>query len=342
MDPENDINEPSPASAESFPIAEERRAEKRRRLPVRRQLTIALALLAMLFGSTYIPGLWHRSAPGSEVPAPADTSTSLSNGDDPFAKVKIGAKSAYVWDVNAQRALYNKNADEQLPLASVAKLMTTLVAYELLGTHSDVGIPMIAIKQEGDSGLLDTERFSARNLTDFTLVSSSNDGAFALAAAGENLLADTTGSYTFLDAMNMRADELGLSQTYFENPTGLDLTETKSGAYGSARDVAYLMEYLVTTHPDILEMTRDPQTNVADDAGLTHAADNTNEVVEKIPGLIASKTGYTTLAGGNLVVAFDAGLNHPVIVAVLGSSSSGRFADTLTLVNAARAALAEQ
>ena len=61
-----------------------------------------------------------------------------------------------------------------------------------------------------------------------------------------------------------------------------------------------------------------------------------------IAGVLASKTGYTTLAGGNLVVAFDAGLNHPVIVAVLGSSYNGRFSDVTTLIEAAKAALNTQ
>ncbi len=66
---------------------------------------------------------------------------------------------------------------------------------------------------------------------------------------------------------------------------------------------------------------------------------NTNEVVQNIDGLIASKTGYTDLSGGNLVVAFDAGLNHPIIVTVLGSSQEGRFSDTLKLINEARNAI---
>ena len=63
-------------------------------------------------------------------------------------------------------------------------------------------------------------------------------------------------------------------------------------------------------------------------------AKNTNIDVEKIPGLLASKTGYTTLAGGNLVVAFDASIGRPIIVVVLGSSQEGRFKDVQSLVNA--------
>ena len=70
-----------------------------------------------------------------------------------------------------------------------------------------------------------------------------------------------------------------------------------------------------------------------------HTATNTNEVVGSIPGLIASKTGFTDLAGGNLVVAFDAGINRPVIISVLGATKDGRFTDMEMLVNASLRAL---
>ena len=67
--------------------------------------------------------------------------------------------------------------------------------------------------------------------------------------------------------------------------------------------------------------------------------ENTNKVVDAIGTVLASKTGYTTLAGGNLVVAFDAGVDRPIIVVVLGSTHQGRFYDVLKLVEATRAQL---
>jgi D-alanyl-D-alanine carboxypeptidase len=60
---------------------------------------------------------------------------------------------------------------------------------------------------------------------------------------------------------------------------------------------------------------------------------NTNKAIDLLPNVIASKTGFTDLAGGNLVVAFDAGIAHPIIIAVLGSSFDGRFDDMTKLVN---------
>ena len=70
-------------------------------------------------------------------------------------------------------------------------------------------------------------------------------------------------------------------------------------------------------------------------------ARNTNQETGKFPLLIASKTGYTDLAGGNLALAFDAGFNRPIIIVVLGSSYEGRFADAEKLVWATLAYLAQ-
>jgi D-alanyl-D-alanine carboxypeptidase len=68
--------------------------------------------------------------------------------------------------------------------------------------------------------------------------------------------------------------------------------------------------------------------------GFIHTAENTNKQVYSFPGLLGSKTGYTDYAGGNLAVVFDAGLNHPIAVVVLGSSLDGRFTDVRKLVDA--------
>jgi D-alanyl-D-alanine carboxypeptidase (penicillin-binding protein 5/6) len=118
------------------------------------------------------------------------------------------------------------------------------------------------------------------------------------------------------------------------NEHGLDRGENRVGAYGSAKDMVVLFEYILKNYPDLLEATKYSHLTFQDESGALYTANNTNVASDLIPSLIASKTGYTDLAGGNLVVAFDAGLNHPVIVSVLGSTRDDRFADTLTLVNA--------
>jgi D-alanyl-D-alanine carboxypeptidase len=318
------------------------RSAKRSTIPVVRQLILLGAILLLLLGTAITPKLAavFASAPAEEA-APAIEETAATstptNAGEPFADVTIRAKAAYVWDVNNQKALYKKDEAKQLPLASITKLMTALIAHEVLDDSSKVTIDSLSIRQDGDSGLREGEVFDRLTLTDLTLMSSSNDGAFALAAAVGNVLKEGSGATAFVDAMNVRAKELGLHETFFKNPTGLDISPQEGGAYGSARDMAFLMEYILKNDPDILTYTTEDSARVYSASGAAHEAENTNYYVDKIPGLIGSKTGFTDLAGGNLIVAFDAGLNRPIIAVVLGSTQQERFTDILKLVKETQA-----
>jgi serine-type D-Ala-D-Ala carboxypeptidase (penicillin-binding protein 5/6) len=311
-------------------------------LPTKAQFSVAMLLLLGVFGFSYIP----------RTPLPETAQSSVEHRirnevvkQEPVAVVpepQLEASAAYVWDVRHQRALYNKSANTQLPLASITKLMTSLVALETLKPDAKVPMTLAAISQDGPSDFRDGEIFGAQALSDFSLVSSSNDGEYALAAAAAAALSKngSTSTALFIDAMNKKAEEIGLSQTYFINPTGLDESTTKSGAYGSARDMAFLMEYLLEYHPQVLEGTTEKYTRVR--GKEIHTATNTNEIITQIPGVLASKTGYTDLAGGNLLIAFDAGLNRPVIVSVLGSSREGRFKDVAALISYAQKRIASE
>lgn len=329
-------------------LTEERRSIST--VPVLRQLVVALGLLVVVFGTTYIGtiiALFEEKTSDDLVTVEAQLAQApevpVTETYNAFADTKLTADAAFVWDVRAQKILFNKNADEVLPLASITKLMTALVAYELLDESSDVDITVEAIREDGDSGFHEGETFSLQDLTDLTLIASSNDGAKALAAqAGAVLTSDRSASKTFIDAMNIRAEELGLANTHFKNATGLDLSPTEAGAYGTARDMALLMEYIIAHYPDVVALTKIDLTTINNEEGEYHVVKNTNEVVENIPGLIASKTGYTELAGGNLVVAFNAGLNRPIIVSVLGSTRNERFNDVLTLVEQARLQVSQE
>ncbi len=309
-------------------------------LPVKQQLLLLAVMLLLIFGSTLTPKVLalirNRDITTAVLtPTISDITQSVEQGSEKksFDDIDLTAKSAYVWDIQNQKVLFKKNENTALPLASVAKLMTALIAEEILSDTDVVEIRETAIKQDGDSGLVDGEVFDRLSLTDLTLVSSSNDGAFALAAAVGNILTpNKNGPDSFVHAMNIRAKEIGLNETYFKNPTGLDISTTQGGAYGSARDMAFLMEYIVKHAPGILEFTTDDTARVYSTNGQYHDAENTNEYVDKIPGIIGSKTGYTDLAGGNLVIAFNVGLNRPIAISVLGSTQQERFTDTMKLV----------
>lgn len=257
--------------------------------------------------------------------------------EESFPKVTIEAKAAYVYDARTKTVLYAKNENKRMPLASLTKVMTALVAHELGRDSGTVTVTRDALEPVGDSGLKPGERWSLKNLLDFSLITSSNDGMRAVALAlGAIDKSDATPEEVvndFVGAMNKKASLLDLKNTYFWNETGLDETEYKGGAYGTARDMATLMEHIVSYNPDVLEATRAPYTLISSMEG-EHEARNTNALAGAIPGLVASKTGFTNTAGGNLALVFDPELGRPIVVTILGSSEEGRFEDARILINA--------
>src|SRR3990167_8427949 len=105
-------------------------------------------------------------------------------------------------------------------------------------------------------------------------------------------------------------------------------------AFGSAKDIADLLKYVYEKHPRILAKTRAEEISITSLSGRMITATNTNEALRDIPQIIASKTGYTVIAGGNFVFIFDAGFNHPIVVSILGSTEKGRFEDAKKITEA--------
>ncbi len=288
-------------------------------------------------------------SPNGSTEQPTATST-------PFEALVLEAKAVAVLDLEHDTFLYRKKADEPLALASLTKIMTALVADEKRKGEQDVVILARHLEEEGDSGLVAGERWRLRDLIDFTLLTSSNDGARALAGIGvatqesaplsvseHGALAAVPNSgfsgardpdRDFIDAMNSKAKELGLKSMSFFNPTGLDTADRLGGGYGSAADVTHLLDHAITSSPQTLEATRYGNLTFTSLDAITRHAVNTNVLTNTIPGLVASKTGYTTLAGGNLAIVVDAGFARPIAIVVLGSSQNGRFSDMQKLVRA--------
>lgn len=252
---------------------------------------------------------------------------------NPFDSVALVAKSAIVYDMLSGAILFDKASEAQLPLASLTKVMTALLAEETLSSEGVVGVGLDAIREEGDSGLFAGEEWSTKNLINIMLVSSSNDGAYALAQAVLAQKSPEDGKVISV-LMNKRAAELNLEQTFFINSSGLDVHEAVSGGYGSAKDFSLLLAHVLAHYPDILEATSRGVYKAASLNGKNHTVLNTNEYVESIPGIRASKTGFTDLAGGNVAIIFEIAPLHPVIVVVLGSTEKERFSDAEMLVSA--------
>ena len=267
----------------------------------------------------------------------ATPAQAITKSINPFKYVSVEAKSAYVYDLAEKRILFSKNEQSQLPLASLTKLMTALVASKLVSNETIITIGKKSIAVDGDNGFHINERWKFKDLLDYTLIVSSNDGANAIATFAGSFVGDSKQKDTrrrFIGQMNKTAKYIGLTQSYFLNESGLDTSTQISGGYGSARDVSSLLSYIISNKPQILEATTYNTINFISEDQFVYNATNTNPIVGNIPGLIASKTGFTDLAGGNLAIAFDAGINHPIVIVVLGSSFEGRFKDIKILVKA--------
>lgn len=318
------------------------------KIPIFSQLALVVVIFLIIFGSGITAFVFSKqNTTNSQIDMEGQPTTEIhtileempDDETDGFEDVVLSAKAAFVFDVTTQRVLYQKNADEQLPIASITKLMTALLAFETIGDDESVLISDEAFRQDGGNGLAAGESFLRTTLSDLTLMTSSNDGAYALASAAGAKLEKGGDAATFVEAMNIKADELGLTQTYFRNPTGLDVSANEAGAFGSARDMAFLTEYITLNYSQILQATTDSREVFKSQTGSVHAIYNTNQYVDEIPRLIGSKTGYTDLAGGNLVVAFDVAVNRPVVIVVLGSTRSQRFSDVERLVSATLASI---
>ncbi len=259
-----------------------------------------------------------------------DAPTLTAGAEFPFqpnlSPAKLTAKSAILFDPASGRILFAKDATTQRALASITKLMTAEIVLTAKSPDTLVTITPDALLPEGDWGFKVGDVIPLHDLLRIGLIASSND---AMQAAAESL-----GDH-YIQKMNEVAQALGLSQTYFLNPTGLDVNFDTSGAYGSAYDVARLAALFYKQYPAYFELTQNNSVSI-DDNGRTIKAHATAEPLLSIPGFIGAKTGFTDLAGGNLVAVFDVEIGHPLVAVVLGSTKDGRFEDIKTLIHAAR------
>ena len=283
--------------------------------------------IALVFASVVLLGMaymGHRVTKEEMLEQEVPVAVSSSRA---FADIALRAKAAIVYDLTTGETLYEHNADAQLPLASLTKLLTVYAGQSVLSENSLVPITDTALSAEGDNGFSVGDTFTFKDAAALALVASSNDAASAIEEAARTRKSNE-------DFLLAAAASAGLSQTYAVNGTGLDENEEVSGGYGSARDVALLSGALLAVAPDIARLSTKSSISVATTNGKTITVENTNEDMVRLPNVLLSKTGFTDLAGGNLVIVFDAGIGHPIAVAVLGSTREGRFTDVARLTAA--------
>ncbi len=289
----------------------------------------------LLFGSIG----WGFSLSYYQKPIPNQNNVGAAHVLSPFETLHIRGKAVYVYDVAKRKVIYEKNASAQLPLASLTKLLTVLLAIEHRSLNDRLIIPKFVPEASGGSLLVPGSTWSIRDLITYALVASSNDAAAALAyavlvAQGEMTISSLSELYELSSKiLNIKSEALGLTETYFLNPTGLDSSEEVAGAYGSAQNVGTVLEALILRYPELMVDSTISTITIHNAEGESVTIENTNPDASAIAGISASKTGYTDLAGGNLAIAFNAEKDsHPIIIVVLGSTREDRFHDVESLV----------
>ena len=237
--------------------------------------------------------------------------------------IPILAKAVSIYNISQNKKIYGKNDDIVLPIASLAKIMTVVIALNSYEPDDVISISQDAVNQAGDYGIFVNEKWKVSDIAKFTLISSANDGAYALS---ENNPDD------FLEKINSKAKRIGMEHSYFLNFTGLDIVDkaglpAQAGAFASATDVNTMAMFGLLSYPEIFSVTTLPEINLKSESGFVHNFKSTNIIVDRIPNLLFSKTGYTEVAGGNLVIIFKDKRREEIAVTILDSTFDGRFSD---------------
>ena len=263
--------------------------------------------------------------------------------DEFFESLDLRASSVLIVNSDTKQKIYGRETDRVMPLASLVKIMTAVVAMENIGESEIITIPKEALGLTGDNGLLVDEKWGRDELLRFVLITSSNDGARAVAMhLGQKLGQESPEQSVavFVDLMNKKAKDLGLQNTIFLNESGLDQEDGKNGGYSNSKEIVSLFDYAIKTYPDIFSSTSFGAKTFTSVSMKDHNALNTNPNVGQVLGISASKTGFTNISGGNLIVSFKTPKGETVIVGVLGSTFTERFTDieklsstTLKIIN---------
>lgn len=231
------------------------------------------ALAALALGIWLLPALANAQPAEETVP------------------ITLSCPSALLMEASTGRVIFEKNADERRPVASVTKVMTILLTLEAidqgqLTLDTMVTVSPAAASMGGSQALLDAgSRYSVRQLLSSMIIASANDSAVALAEAISGA------QEAFVAKMNTRAEELGLADTHYVNCTGLPA----QGHYTTARDVATLSRQL-DLHPLYYEFSTVWMQDLVHPGGRITGLTNTNRLVRFYPGCDGYKTGSTNEA----------------------------------------------
>lgn len=230
------------------------------------------------------------------------------------------ARGVYVLDLGSETVLFENHSDLKIPIASTTKIMTALVASEYFNPNSVLTVNDGAGIGGSKIGLSKGETMDFRSLLFGLLLNSGNDVAYTIA---ENYPGEIMG---FVSAMNKKVNLMGLKNTHFQNPAGLDHPDH----YSSAKDLGKItVQALKNMELARIFATKDT-TVTSVDKKYTHQLHNLNKLLSSVAGVLGVKTGYTEEAKENLVTLVDRE-NHRVLLVVLGSDD--RFGESTKLID---------
>ena len=250
----------------------------------------------------------------------------------PVAKAEdslnLTSKSAILMDAKSGKILYEKNIEEKLPMASMTKIMSMLLIMEniengSLNYNDKVLISKNASGMGGSQVFLQAgEEYTVDNLLKCIAISSANDAVVAMA---EKISGSVDG---FVQLMNEKAKELGLNNTHFANPHGLD----NENHYSTAYDMALMAQELLK-HEDILKYTSIYEDYLTKPDGSQIWLVNTNRLVRFYDGVDGLKTGYTPEAGYCLTATAKKNDLRLISVVMNAPSAEDRSSDTSSLLS---------
>ena len=233
----------------------------------------------------------------------------------------INSRACIVFDRNSKMILYGKNERKQVKMASTTKIMTAIIVIENCNLNDTVEVSKKAASTDGSRlGLKSGDKITIKDLLYGLMLVSGNDAAVALA---EHVGGDIQG---FADLMNNKANELGLTNTHYESPHGLD----SDGHYTTAYELAKLADYALKneTFSNIVG-TKNYTVTIN---GYPKNLSNTNELLGNLNGIYGVKTGFTNGANRCLVTSCKRG-DMDIICVVLGADTKNyRTKDSIKLI----------
>ena len=251
----------------------------------------------------------------------AEISETITQTTDTLEASSINSRSCIVYDRNSHMILYGKNETKKVKMASTTKIMTSLIIIENCNLSETIEVSQKAAGTGGSRlGLKTGDKITIKDLLYGLMLCSGNDAAVALA---EYAGGDIQG---FAELMNNKAHELGLTNTHYESPHGLD----SDGHYTTAYELAVLSDYALKNETFAKIVGTKNYTVTIN--GYPKNLSNTNELLGYLNGVYAVKTGFTNGANRCLVTACKRN-DMDIICVVLGADTKKfRTQDTIKLI----------